>query len=91
MIHQPAQLPQTGKRKPRRSHHGQCGCVGLGHPRWQEQPDAIRQLDHKVRIAGVSETPNNREPFASMRVVRIPEDDLKRLLLGSMSCVRKGR
>jgi len=42
-----------------------------------------------VRIAGVGETPNDREAFAGMRMVRIPEDDLKRLLLGSMSCVRK--
>jgi hypothetical protein len=65
--------------------------VGLGHPRRQQQPDAIRQLNHKVRIASVSETPNDREAFAGMRVVRIPEDDLKRLLLGSMSCVRKAR
>jgi hypothetical protein len=42
-----------------------------------------------VRIAGVNETPNDREAFAGMRVMRILEDDLKRLLLGSMSCVRR--
>jgi hypothetical protein len=44
-----------------------------------------------MRIAGVSKTPNDREPFAGIRVMRIPEDDLKRLLLGSMSCVRRER
>jgi len=44
-----------------------------------------------VLIAGVNETPNDREAFAGMRVMRIPEDDLKRLLLGSMSCVRRER
>jgi len=44
-----------------------------------------------VRIAGVDETPNNRQPFAGMRMMRILEDDLKRLLLGSMSCVRKAQ
>jgi hypothetical protein len=42
-----------------------------------------------VRIASVNETPDDRQTFAGMRVMRIPEDDLKRLLLGSMSCVRK--
>jgi hypothetical protein len=65
--------------------------VRLGHPRRQQQPDAIRQLDDKVRIASISETPDDREAFAGMRVVRIPEDDLKRLLLGSMSYVRKAQ
>jgi hypothetical protein len=44
-----------------------------------------------VRIAGVSEPPNRHETFAGMRVMRIPDDDLKRLLLGSMSCVRRER
>jgi len=44
-----------------------------------------------VRIAAVLETPNDRQAFAGVRVMRIPEDDLKRLLLGSMSCVRKAR
>ena len=48
----------------------------------QHQPDAIRQLDDKVRIAGVGETPNDREAFAGMRMVRNCVDDLKRLLLG---------
>jgi len=44
-----------------------------------------------MRIAGVKQTPDHREAFAGMRVMRIPEDDLKRLLLGSMSCVRKAQ
>jgi len=52
---------------------------------------AIRQFDDKVRVAGVKETPNDRQAFAGMRVMRIPDDDFKRLLLGSMSCVRKAR
>ena len=68
-----------------------ASLVGLSHPRRQKHHDAIRQLDDKVRIAGVGETPNDREAFASVRVMRIPEDDLKRLLLGSMSCVRKAQ
>jgi len=38
-----------------------------------------------VRISGVKETPNDREAFAGMRVMRIPDDDFKWLLLGSMS------
>ena len=41
-----------------------------------------------MRIAGVKERPNDREAFAGMRMVRIVNNDFKRLLLGSMSCVR---
>jgi len=52
---------------------------------------AIRQFDDKVRVAGLKETPNDRQAFAGMRVMRIPDDDFKRLLLGSKSCVRKAR
>ena len=52
---------------------------------------AIRQFDDKVRIVGVKETPNDRQAFAGMRVMRIPDDDFKRLLLGSMSWVRRAR
>jgi len=43
------------------------------------------QFDHKVCITGVNERPNDREAFARMRMVRILDDDFKRLLLGSMS------
>ncbi|WP_292607948.1 hypothetical protein [Mesorhizobium sp.] len=35
-------------------------------------------------VTGVKETPQDREAFAGMRVMRIPDNDFKRLLLGSM-------
>jgi hypothetical protein len=44
-----------------------------------------------VRITGVKERSNDREAFAGMRVVRILDDDFKRLLLGSMSWFRKAQ
>jgi hypothetical protein len=43
------------------------------------------QFDHKMRLTGVKERPNDCEAFAGMRMVRILDDDFKRLLLGSMS------
>jgi hypothetical protein len=88
-VDQPAQLPQARKGEPRHGHHRRRRRVGLGHPCRQQQPVAIRQLDDKVRGAGVKETPNDREAFAGVRVMRIPNDDFKRLLLGSMSWVRR--
>ena len=88
-VNQPPQRPHARKREPRRSQLGQRRRIGLGHPRRQQQPDAVWQFDHKVRVAAVQETPNDCQAFAGMRVVRIPEDDLKGLLLGSMSCVRR--
>jgi hypothetical protein len=42
-----------------------------------------------VRDAGVNEMTHNREAFASMRVMRVVDNDFKRLLLGSMSWVRR--
>jgi len=37
----------------------------------------------------VKETPNDCEAYAGLRVMRIVDNDLIRLLLGSMSCVRR--
>jgi hypothetical protein len=42
-----------------------------------------------VRNAGVNEMTHNHEALAGTRVMRILDDDFKRLLLGSISCVRK--
>jgi hypothetical protein len=44
-----------------------------------------------VRVPGIKETPNDCEAFAGMRVMLILDDDFKRLLLGSMSWVRRAR
>jgi hypothetical protein len=44
-----------------------------------------------VRVAGVKEMTHDREASAGMRVVWILDNDFKRLLLGSMSRVRKGQ
>jgi hypothetical protein len=90
-VDEPAQVPQASKGKPRRGHHGRHRRVGLGHPRRQQQPVATWQFDDKVRGAGVREMTHNHEAFAGMRVMRILDNDFKRLLLGGMSCVRKER
>ncbi|TIP69693.1 MAG: hypothetical protein E5X53_32095 [Mesorhizobium sp.] len=79
-----AQLSQAGEGKPRRGHHGRRRRVGLGHPCRQQEPAAAWQLDDEVGVTGVKETPQDREAFAGMRVMRIPDNDFKRLLLGSM-------
>jgi hypothetical protein len=39
--------------------------------------------------AGVNEMTHNREALACTRVMRVLDNDFKRLLLGSMSWVRK--
>ncbi|MER8970818.1 hypothetical protein NKI25_35625 [Mesorhizobium sp. M0808] len=79
-----AQLSQAGEGKPRRGHHGRRRRVGLGHPCRQQEPAAAWQLDDEVGVTGVKETPQDREAFAGMSVMRIPDNDFKRLLLGSM-------
>ena len=90
-IDEPAQLPQASKGKLRRGHHRRCRRARFGHPRRQQEPAAIGQLDDKVRNAGVNEMTHNHEALAGTRVMRILDDDFKRLLLGSISCVRRGR
>lgn len=42
-------------------------------------------------VASVKETPNDCEACPGLWVMRILDNDLKRLLLGSMLCVRKAR
>jgi hypothetical protein len=80
-----AQLSQAGEGKSRRGHHGRRRRVGLGHPFRQQEPAAAAwQLDAEVGVTGVKEAPHDREAFAGMRVMRIPDNDFKRLLLGSM-------
>jgi hypothetical protein len=44
-----------------------------------------------VRNAGVNEMTHNHETLAGTRVMRILDDDFKRLLLGSISCVRRAQ
>jgi len=44
-----------------------------------------------MRDAGVNEMTHNREALAGARVMWILDNDFKRLLLGSMSWVRKVR
>lgn len=90
-VDEPAQVPQASKGKPRRSHHGRHRRVGLGHPRRQQQPVATWQFDDEVRGACVKEMTHNLEAFAGMWVMRILDNDLKRLLLGGMSRVRKAQ
>jgi hypothetical protein len=88
-VDEPAQVPQASKGKPRRTHHGRHRRVGLGHPRRQQQPVATWQFDDEVRGACVKEMTQNLEAFAGMWVMRILDNDLKRLLLGGMSRVRR--
>jgi len=88
-VDKPTQLAQAGKREPRRRRHGQCGRVDLGHPSRQQQLAALGQFDDKMCVPMVKETPNDCEAYAGLRVMRIVDNDLIRLLLGSMSCVRR--
>ena len=47
------------------------------------------QFDDKMSVPMVEETSDDCEACAGLRVMRIVDNDLIRLLLGSMSCVRK--
>ena len=90
-VDEPTQLPQTSKAQSRRRPHGRRRRVDLGHPSRQQQLAAIRQFDDKMSVAGVKQTPNDCEACAGSRVMRIVDNDLERLLLGSMSCIRRAR
>ncbi|ANT54505.1 hypothetical protein A6B35_31225 (plasmid) [Mesorhizobium amorphae CCNWGS0123] len=54
---------------------------------------AGRRLAARQRsgVAGVKKMTHDREALAGMRVMRILDNDFKRLLLGSMSRVRRER
>jgi hypothetical protein len=45
----------------------------------------VRLRDHEVKATSVNESPQGEDAFSCARVMRIMDDNFKRMFLGSMS------
>jgi hypothetical protein len=64
---------------------------GLGHPSWQQRTRAVGLLDDKVDAAAIVQLPYYGNAFAGTRMLRVLDQNVKGLFLGSMSLSRRGR
>jgi hypothetical protein len=66
-------------------------CPGLGHPSRQQRARAVRLLDDKVDAAPMVQSAHHYNAFARTRMLRVLDQNVKELFLGSMSPSRRGR
>ena len=64
---------------------------GFRHPGRQKRPSAVGLFDDKVAAATILQTAYDSHAFTGTWVMRVSDQDVKRLFLGSMSSSRKGR
>ena len=69
----------------------QLRCPGLSHPSRQQRTRAVRLLDDKVDTAPVVQSTYHGNAFARTRMLRVLDQNVKGLFLGSMSPSRKAR
>src|SRR6266478_8370670 len=87
-IDEAAKLAQRVQREPRGCDHWQGRCGVLRHPRRQQNAAAIRLLDHKVKATPVNESLESEDAFSSAGMMRIMDDNFKRMFLRTMSRAR---
>ena len=68
----------------------QLRCPGLSHPSRQQRTRAVRLLDDKVDTAPVVQSTYHGNAFARTRMLRVLDQNVERLFLGSMSPSRRG-
>jgi hypothetical protein len=68
----------------------QLRCPGLSHPSRQQRTRAVRLLDDKVDTAPVVQSTYHGNAFARTRMLRVLDQNVKGLFLGSMSPSRRG-
>lgn len=83
-----AKLAQRVQREPRDCDHWQGRCGALRHPRRQQNAAAVWLLDHKVKATPVNQSPESDDAFAGAGMMRIMDDNFKRMFLGIMSWAR---
>src|ERR1700674_3852729 len=83
-----AKLAQRVQREPRDCDHWQGRCGALRHPRRQQNAAAVWLLDHKVKATPVNQSPESHDAFAGAGMMRIMDDNFKRMFLGIMSWAR---
>jgi len=66
-------------------------CPGLSHPSWQQCARAVRLLDDKVDAAPMVQSTHHHSAFARTGMLRVLNQNVKGLFLGSMSPSRRGR
>ena len=69
----------------------QLRCPGLGHPNRQQRTPAVRLIDDKMSAAAILQHAHHNDALAGSRMVRVEDQNVKGVFLGSISCSRKGR
>ena len=69
----------------------QLRCPRLSHPSRQQRTRAVRLLDDKVDTAPMVQSTHHHNAFARTRMLRVLDQNVKGLFLGSMSPSRKAR
>src|ERR1700719_5392367 len=64
---------------------------GLGHPSRQQRARAVGLLDDKVDAAALPQPAHHHDAFARTRMLRVLDQNVKGLFLGSMSPSRRAR
>jgi hypothetical protein len=66
-------------------HHWQARSLGFCHPSGQQNPASIWTFNHEVDQTRIDYAPEDRDPPPNEWMMRIFNDDLEVLFLGSMS------
>jgi hypothetical protein len=67
----------------------QLRCPGLSHPSRQQRARAVGLLDDKVDAAPMPQPTHHHDAFARTRMLRVLDQNVKGLFLGSMSPSQK--
>jgi hypothetical protein len=76
---------QRSQREPRDCDHWQDRREALCHPRREQDAAAIGFLDHKMKATPVNESSQGEDALPSAGMMRIMDDNFKRMFLCTMS------
>ena len=82
------QVAQSAEGKARDVHHRKRRGARFRHPRGQQDSATVRAVHYKMDHARMNKTPNRHDPPSGERMMRIFNDDIDEVFLGSMSLVR---
>jgi hypothetical protein len=80
-----AKRSERVEREPWNVNDRRRGGIGLSHPRRQQNATSVGLFDYKVDAARMNNAPEGKNALADARMVRISDDNLEGLFVGSMS------
>ena len=76
---------QRFQRESRNLHKGQGGRARLRHPSWKQSPGTVELIDDEIIAVTLAPVQHHSQPFPHARMVRVVDQNLGTLFLGSMT------